>query len=232
MLIAEIEGMKKQITDQKEVINMLINRVKTLEELMNTAQVDITMIKSTAKEDEHGMPDDNEDMVFESGQGNSNGSSPAKDSSDKRGDPKPKHASLTGEIAKAIEIGDQAASRHARSQSDSTQANISDVGVESIDGETVMALDKQENMVQMDMSGEKELFSEVIQTPGPWQEVTNKKDSRLRNAGNNLKVTVQGKHVFGNAKRVVHSNNKDHAPLILGAKHEASTVLYLKNLYT
>jgi hypothetical protein len=232
LLLAAIEDMKKHISNQEGVINMLTNRVKTLEELMNTVQVDVTKMKSIDKKEE---ADNKNDLSFifehpETIEGD--GEIPVNDHvanepDNKKTNTKVKCASLSSEIASAIEIMDDGVNMAAGNGNEDTQQNPNG---ESQVNQDIGDIDQSE--VQQDDAPETKLFSGVVQTPGPWYENKNKKDTQKLKAGNNIKVTVQRKNAAGRDSRVVKSHSSDNVTLILGARHEASTTLYLKNLCT
>ena len=193
MLIAEIEGLKKLTTEQKDLINLLTNRIKTLEELMNSIQVDVTMLKSTDNKEQRGDSANYNDVsfVFEP-ENDSQSDQVATGSSSK-------HSSLTSAIAKAmanaavIDKDKEATVEPEMGRNDMEVDKRDDAAELQVDPDDV---DKEEEIKEP----ERELFSHTVAKQGPWIDVENKKEGKKMNMDNNLKVTVNNNKYLAQAQ--------------------------------
>jgi hypothetical protein len=78
-------------------------------------------------------------------------------------------------------------------------------------------------------------FASKAQREGPWNKVLINREIKEQKAGKQMKVTIErqsskdGINTHGNRRRVQYSQG---TTLLIGAKPERSTILYLKNIYT
>jgi hypothetical protein len=224
MLIAEI-GLKKLTTEQKDLINLLTNRIKILEELMNSIQVDVTMLKSTDNKEQRGDSANYNDVsfVFEP-ERDSESDQVATGSSSK-------HSSLTSAIAKAM--ANAAVIDKDKEATVEPEMGRNDMEVDKRDDAAESQVDP-DDVHDEDIKGpERELFSHIVEKQGPWIEVKNKIEGKKMNSDNNLKVAVNNNNKQGSSvQRTVQSSRGESNTLIIGAKRESSTLLYLRNVCT